>query len=72
MLRRNTIAWIAIILLVAMVSPALATDVSGEITTQTWTKASSPYHVISEVTVPVGHTLTIEPGVDVLFDEDVN
>ncbi len=45
--------------------------VSGTITTQTWTAVNSPYRVTGEVTVPAGETLTIEPGVDVLFDEDV-
>ena len=44
--------------------------VSGTVTTTTWTAASSPYHVVGEVLVPAGETLTIEPGVDVLFDAD--
>jgi hypothetical protein len=50
---------------------AVATDVSGPITTTTWTKANSPYHVTGTITVPAGNTLTIEAGVDVLFDADV-
>ena len=48
-----------------------ATDVSGTIATTAWTAANSPYRVTGAVTVPSGETLTIEPGVDVLFDADV-
>jgi hypothetical protein len=47
------------------------TEVSGTISTTTWTTSMSPYRVIGEVSVPVGETLTIGPGVDVLFDVDV-
>jgi hypothetical protein len=50
---------------------ASGTPVSGPITTTTWTKASSPYRVTNDINVPLGATLTIEPGVDVLFDDDV-
>ena len=39
-----------------------AGDVSG-----TWTKANSPYHINGEITIPDGLTLTIEPGVEVVF-----
>ncbi len=45
--------------------------VSGSITTTTWTQATGTYHVYGQVTIPTGNTLTIEPGVDVLFDSDV-
>jgi N-acetylneuraminic acid mutarotase len=44
---------------------------SGIINTTTWTVANSPYHVVGTITLPSGNTLTIEPGVDVLFDADV-
>ncbi len=47
------------------------TPVSGEIRTTTWTKAGSPYRVTNTIRVPQGQLLTIEPGVDVLFDDDV-
>jgi len=46
------------------------TNVRGNITSTTWTKANSPYRVIALVRVLAGNTLTIEPGVDVLFDAD--
>ncbi len=45
--------------------------VSGGLTTTTWTSAESPYHVTDTITVLSGNTLTIEPGVDVLFNADV-
>ena len=47
------------------------TEVSGAITTQTWESGESPYRVIGAITVPAGNTLTIQPGVDVVFDVDV-
>ena len=40
------------------------TDVSGN-QSGSWTLANSPYNVIGEVTVPVGSTLTIQPGVTI-------
>ncbi|HOS65526.1 MAG TPA: FlgD immunoglobulin-like domain containing protein [Candidatus Latescibacteria bacterium] len=47
------------------------TFVAGTIATQTWYKANSPYRVTGTIAVPAGNTLTIQPGVDVLFDADV-
>ena len=47
------------------------TAISGAINTTTWTKANGPYTIDSDITVPAGNTLTIEAGVDVLFDSDV-
>ena len=55
----------------ASVSTVGATDISGTISTTTWTAANSPYRVIDTVTIPSGETLTVEAGVDVLFDADV-
>jgi parallel beta helix pectate lyase-like protein len=40
-----------------------AGNVSG-----TWTLAGSPYNVQGDITIQDGTTLTIEPGVDVVFD----
>jgi len=39
-----------------------AGDVSG-----IWTKANSPYNINGEITIPNDSTLTIEPGVEVVF-----
>ena len=55
---------------VAIATQALALDISGVITTQTWTAANSPYVVTDSVTVGAGETLTIEAGVDVVFDAE--
>lgn len=32
-----------------------------------WSKQNSPYNIYNDITVPEGKTLTIEPGVDVVF-----
>ncbi len=46
------------------------TEVSGNISTDTtWTLASSPYIVVGNVTIDPGVTLTIEPGVQVRFNQ---
>jgi len=47
------------------------TVVSGPIATATWDSAGAPYRIAGTVTVPAGETLTIEAGVNVLFDVDV-
>ncbi len=60
------------ILLVTVVSAWGQTPVDGVVATTTWTKANSPYRVTGTVTVPTGEVLTIEPGIDVLFDADVS
>ncbi|MBU0518768.1 M28 family peptidase [bacterium] len=40
-------------------------EVSGS-----WTLANSPLHVIGNLTVAENDTLTIEPGVEIIFDDD--
>ncbi len=47
-----------------------STIVSGDITTNTtWTTAGSPYIVTSNIAVAVTATLTVEPGVEVQFQQ---
>lgn len=47
------------------------TNVSGSIHSDvTWTLSNSPYHVTSDIYVFPGVTLTVEPGVKVIFDGD--
>ncbi|SVE56217.1 uncharacterized protein METZ01_LOCUS509071, partial [marine metagenome] len=45
------------------------TDVSGEIS-GTWTLDNSPYLVVGDLLVHPYNSLTIEPGVEVVFMED--
>ncbi len=49
-----------------------ATEVSGTLSTTTWTEAESPYRVTGELDVPADVTLTIEPGVVVSFDPEIS
>ena len=45
----------------------LATDVPAGNVSGTWILANSPYHISGEITIPNDSTLTIEPGVEVVF-----
>ena len=57
-----------ITLLLFMISMALysQTEVTGN-QSGTWQTNGSPYLVIGDITVPTGETLSIEPGVQVIF-----
>ena len=61
----------AVLCLAAPYAATADTNVSGTINTTTWTSAGSPYRVTGAITVASDNTLTIEAGVDVLFDVDV-
>lgn len=57
--------FLVIVLLTLFCAVALlSTDVTGT-QSGTWSLANSPYNVIGEVTVPLGSSLSIEPGVTV-------
>jgi hypothetical protein len=43
------------------------TSIPGGAVSGTWVKANSPYKILGDITVPVGQTLEIEPGVVVEF-----
>jgi S-formylglutathione hydrolase FrmB len=43
------------------------TDIPGGDVSGTWSLLNSPYHINGEITIPNGETLTIEPGVEVVF-----
>ena len=47
--------------------PSFHTDIPAGNVSGTWTIANSPYHVLGEITIPDGETLSIEPGVEVVF-----
>ena len=55
------------LLVLGISSSAAATDVPGGNVSGTWTAAGSPYNILGDLTVPAGETLTILPGVEVLF-----
>ncbi|MFX0201414.1 MAG: hypothetical protein ACFFCW_35305, partial [Candidatus Hodarchaeota archaeon] len=66
--------FICLLLLLIPLPLHAATNVSGHIGTDTtWTKAGSPYIVTSDISVygdtTTGVTLTIEPGVEVRFNQ---
>ena len=56
MKRRAFFSRVALVICLFAVYPAFANavEVSGEITTTTWTAANSPYRVTGTVTVPTG------------------
>lgn len=52
---------------------SLADDVSGTINEDTiWIVADSPYTVTGNIKITEGVTLTIQPGVMIVFQEDIN
>jgi putative cofactor-binding repeat protein len=57
-----------ILLLLSLIKPTyvFATDVSGPVS-GVWTLAGSPYNVVGDIFLPANRTLTIEPGVQVIF-----
>jgi parallel beta-helix repeat protein len=73
MFRRSSTLLIVVILSLGIVVPTLAaplsaaTTVAGGNVSGTWDVADSPYLIDGDITVPSGATLTIEPGVEVLF-----
>ena len=42
-------------------------NISGGNVSGTWIKGSSPYQIFGEISIQSGQTLTIEPGVKVIF-----
>ena len=60
--------FLIIIISFVTISGIYATDVSGNITSNTtWSASNSPYNVTGDVGVPSGYTLTIEPDVTVNY-----
>jgi hypothetical protein len=55
------------LVLFQMTSTLAQTNISAGEVSGTWLKANSPYHINGEVTIPSDSTLTIEPGVEVVF-----
>lgn len=67
----NSGLWLVVFaLLLASPSARAQTVVSGNIS-GTWTPAGNPYIVVDDCTVPLGQTLTIQPGVVVWIGSNV-
>jgi parallel beta-helix repeat protein len=73
MFRKSTLFLLMTILSLALMAPAqaeplsAATTVPGGDVSGNWGAAGSPYLIEGDIRVPAGATLTIEPGVEVLF-----
>ncbi len=69
---RILMSLVATLALSAGLAAASTLIVGGTIATnEPWNEANGPYRVAGQCTVATGDTLTIGPGVDVLFDADV-
>jgi len=69
----STIRILALISLWLLITPStsLAVDHSGEIVTdETWFAADNPHVVVGRVDINEGVTLTLEPGVEVYFNDN--
>ncbi len=73
MFRKSSTFILVLILSLVLTVPVLAapnvsaTTVPGGNISGTWDASGSPYLIDGDITIPAGATLTIEPGVDVLF-----
>jgi hypothetical protein len=63
---------VSVLFLLGRVPVQAATDVSGTLSTTSWTEAGSPYRVTANTVLPAGATLMIEAGVEVAFALDTN
>ena len=66
-------AWSCILLILASAMPSSVlglTEVSGTISSGTWTSAGNPYRLLDHAVLPVDSTLTIEEGVIVKADAE--
>ncbi len=62
-----------LIVLIAVSLPLFSevvVDSSSAFVSGVWKKANSPYIIKTDITIPEGQTLKIEPGVDVLFKRE--
>ena len=75
MFRKSSTVLLVLILSLALTVPVLAAPLSAATTipggnvSGTWDASGSPYLIEGDITVQAGQTLTIEPGVEVLFQD---
>ena len=68
MIQQKSVRWILVLFLGLAIRPGFTqTDVPEGKVSGLWSLANSPYHINGEITVPDDSTLTIEPGVEVVF-----
>ncbi|MBU0517465.1 T9SS type A sorting domain-containing protein [bacterium] len=67
---KNVIASLTIVLLATSVVSA-DTIIPGGSVSGLWSAAGSPYIVTGDITIPASDTLSIGPGVEIRFDQDV-
>jgi nitrous oxidase accessory protein NosD len=68
---QKIVGFLAFLLVLASINSQAQTNVSGVISTNsTWSKINSPYKITGNVQVNSGITLTIEPGVQVVFQDN--
>ena len=60
---------VPLIILISFSLNAFSTDISGNVSGNL-TKTNSPYYVIDNLIIPIGDRLTIEPGVEMIFNGD--
>jgi hypothetical protein len=61
------VIFLAALMLGSRAARASTPIAGGNVINQVWTPAGSPYIVAGDITIPIGATLTIQPGVDVQF-----
>lgn len=66
-MRRSCV--LSICFLLSGVTASADTVIPGGSVSGVWTHAGSPYRITGEIVIPAGEILTIEPGVDVVFDD---
>jgi hypothetical protein len=68
MFRRYSMLFLSMLMVLSAGSVYAAVNVSGSLTSATWTAKNGPYIVTGEATVARGEVLTIEKGTAVRFD----
>ena len=58
---------VPVIVLIALSINAFSMDISGNIS-GVLTTTNSPYYITDNLTIPAGDKLTIEPGVEMIFN----